>query len=100
MANKTSKTLRLSDDVIQMIDQQDGETFTERFEKLVTLCVWELPQKQKQLKQYQEKIKREQKQLAKLSQQVYEYQQIVRRLDGQLGTLAKLIDASTKERTA
>lgn len=100
MANKTSKTLRLSDDVIQMIDQQDGETFTERFEKLVTLCVWELPQKQKQLKQYQEKIKREQKLLAKLSQQVYEYQQIVRRLDGQLGTLAKLIDASTKERTA
>ena len=100
MANKTSKTLRLSDDVIQMIDQQDGETFTERFEKLVTLCVWELPQKQKQLKQYQEKIKREQELLAKLSQQVYEYQQIVRRLDGQLGTLAKLIDASTKERTA
>lgn len=100
MANKISKTFRLNEDVIDLIERQAGENLTEKFENLVTRCVWELPHVEQQLKTYKQKIQREQKQLSKLSQKVYEYQQLVQRLDGQLGTLAKLIDASTKERTA
>lgn len=97
---KKSITVRLEDQLISLIEQQAGETFTQKFENLVTRCVWELPEKQKQIKQYNEKIKREQKQLSKLSQQVFEYQQIVQQLDAKLGALVKLIDASMKERTA
>lgn len=97
---KKSVTVRLNEDIIELVNRQQGETFTQKFENLVTRCVWELPQVEKQLKSYKDKVKREQKQLSKLSQQVYDYRQIVQRLDGQLGTLAKLIDASTKERTA
>ena len=97
---KKSITVRLNEDVIELIDRQQGETFTQRFENLVTRCVWELPQIEKQLKSYREQVKREQAKLSKLSGQVYEYRAVVQRLDGQLGTLAKLIDASTKERSA
>lgn len=96
---KKSVTVRLNEDVIELVNQQAGDTFTQKFENLITRCVWELPQIEKQLKEYRQKVKREQAQLSKISQQVYEYRAIVQRLDGQLGTLAKLIDASTKERT-
>lgn len=97
---KKSVTVRLNEDIIELVNQQQGETFTQKFENLVTRCVWELPQVETQLKSYKDKVKREQKQLSKLSQKVFEYQQLMQQLDQKLGTLAKLIDASTKERTA
>lgn len=97
---KKSITVRLNEDIIELVNRQQGETFTQKFENLVTRCVWELPQVEKQLKSYKDKVKREQNQLSKLSQKVFEYQQLMQQLDQKLGTLAKLIDASTKERTA
>lgn len=97
---KKSITVRLNEDVIELIDRQQGETFTQRFENLVTRCVWELPQVEKQLKSYREKVKREQLQLSKLSNEVGQYRQLMMQLDQKLGSLEKLIDASMKERSA
>ena len=40
MAQKNNtKCLRLSDELIEMIESQTGTTFTQKFENLVTRCV-------------------------------------------------------------
>lgn len=50
MAKKSNiRSIRFSDELAELIDRQVGNTFTEKFENLITRCVWELPQKQQQL---------------------------------------------------
>ena len=40
-----------------------GNTFTQKFENLITRCVWEVPAAEKRLEQVREDIKREQQRL-------------------------------------
>ena len=50
MAKKNNiRSIRFSDEIIEMIESQAGETFTAKFEALVTRCMWELPKKEKEL---------------------------------------------------
>ena len=73
MAQKNNiRSIRISDDMAELIDRQAGANFTEKWENLVTRCVWELPQKEEQLKQIQQQIKNEQKKLRELWQSVRE----------------------------
>lgn len=70
MANKSNiRSMRFSDEIIEMIESQAGETFTAKFEALVTKCVWELPQKEKQLKYIEEQIERQKKRLSEIEKQ-------------------------------
>ena len=44
MAKKNNiRSIRFSDEMIEAIESQTGETFTAKFEALVTRCMWELP---------------------------------------------------------
>lgn len=97
---KISKTLRLDERTIELIESQQGETFTEKFESLVIRFAFELPEKEKQLDHIKKQIQTEERQLNKLFRKVYEYQQLVTRLGCQLGELAKLIEAPVKDRSA
>lgn len=64
MAQKsTIRSIRISDDMAELIDRQAGTNFTEKWENLVTRCVWELPKKEELLKSIQKDIDREQKRL-------------------------------------
>ena len=57
MAGKNNiLSIRFSDELAELIDQQIGDTFTAKFENLITRCVWELPQKEKQLEEIQKRI--------------------------------------------
>ncbi len=43
MATKNNiRSIRFSDEMIELIDRQIGDTLTQKFENLVTKCVWEL----------------------------------------------------------
>ena len=64
MAKNNIRSIRFSDELAELIDQQIGQTFTEKFENLVTRCVWELPKKEKELSLLDEQIKRKQNMLA------------------------------------
>ncbi len=67
MAGKPNiRSIRFSDELAELIDRQMGNTFTEKFENLVTRCVWELPQKEAELKEVQKKVRQEEKRLAEL----------------------------------
>ena len=59
MATKNNiRSIRFSDELAELIDRQIGDTFTQKFENLVTKCVWELPNREKQLKDIEEQIKK------------------------------------------
>ncbi len=60
------RSIRISDEMAELIDQQIGANFTEKWEALVYRCAWELPQKEEQLKQIQERIDRERQRLRDL----------------------------------
>ena len=60
MASKPNiRSIRFSDDLAELIDRQVGKSFNEKFENLVTKCVWELPQKKAELKDIEERIQQQ-----------------------------------------
>ena len=65
MAGKPNiRSIRFSDELAELIDRQAGNTFTEKFENLVTRCVWELPQREEELEKVQKQVRQEEKRLA------------------------------------
>lgn len=67
MAQKNNiRSIRFSDELADLIDRQVGDTFTQKFENLITRCVWELPEKEKQLARIQAEIQRERQRLSDL----------------------------------
>lgn len=64
MAKKSNiRSIRFSDEIMEMIESQAGETFTAKFETLVTKCMQELPKKEQELKFIQDQINQERKNL-------------------------------------
>ncbi len=95
MATKPNiRSIRFSDELAELIDRQAGNTFTEKFENLVTRCVWELPQKEAELKRLEEKIQQERKRLAELQKRRTKLERIMQsiqqNLDYQLNELEGL----------
>lgn len=67
MAQKNNiRSIRFSDKLAELIDRQVGDTFTQKFENLITRCVWELPKKEEQLARIQADIQRERDRLYNL----------------------------------
>ena len=67
MARNTNvRCIRVSEEMDELINQQIGDTYTAKFTNLVTRCIWELPQKEAQLQQIQERIDRERQRLRDL----------------------------------
>lgn len=63
MTKNNIRSIRFSDDLAELIERQAGKSFTEKFENLITRCVWELPRQEERLKAIQEQIKQEQQRL-------------------------------------
>lgn len=79
MAGKPNiRSIRFSDELAELIDQQAGDTFTAKFEALVTRCIWELPQKKEELQRLQEQISLKRKQLYDLQDAIQKLQQMER----------------------
>ncbi len=74
MATKPNiRSIRFSDELAELIDRQVGNSFTEKFENLITRCVWELPQKEAELEQLEKKLRQ-------LNQELYQRQEKLNRL--------------------
>lgn len=63
MAKNNIRSIRFSDELANLIDRQVGDTFTQKFENLITRCVWELPKQEKRLERVREEIRQEQQRL-------------------------------------
>ena len=70
------RSIRISDQMLVLIEQQVGNNFTEKWENLVTRCVWELPEKERQLQQIQEQIEQERQRLRNLQKATSQLREI------------------------
>lgn len=77
---KNIRSIRFSDELAELIDRQVGRTFTEKFENLVTRCVWELPQKETELARLDKEISRKRKQLQQMTAQATSLSETINRL--------------------
>ena len=96
MAQKNNiRSIRFSDELAELIDRQVGRTFTEKFENLVTRCVWELPQKEQELERLKQEIRQKQQQLQEMKNQVYKLSGTI----NQLFTKAKALENAKDQET-
>ena len=64
MATKPNiRSIRFSDELAELIDRQQGSSFTQKFENLITRCVWELSAKERELKELEKRIEEKRAQL-------------------------------------
>lgn len=101
MAKKNNiRSIRFSDEMIEMIESQAGDSFTAKFEALVTRCMWELPKKERELKQVQKDIDYQREKLKKISKQAYELENTMYRLGNAVGQYSNMIkrEISTLEK--
>ena len=66
------RSMRFSDEIVRIIEAQEGDTFTAKFERLVYKCIQELPQKREDLKAVQERIHFERQRLARIQKKTLE----------------------------
>lgn len=75
------RSMRFSDKMIEMIESQAGDTFTAKFEALVTRCMWELPKREEELKRIQNLIQEESKRLESIRAKTLEIENNAYRLN-------------------
>lgn len=97
MAKNNIRSIRFSDELAELIDQQVGDTFTQKFENLVTRCVWELPKKEEQLEQLEKRISQKRQELAELSSRSAKIIHTVSDLEQKLYALDTAIFDHSKE---
>lgn len=83
--------------MIQLIDQQIGDTFTQKFESLVTRCVWELPNKKAELKRIDSQIIKKKQDWLKLTQQVECMRSTVNELQAGLTRIHMVMDREAQK---
>lgn len=93
MAQKNNiRSIRFSDDLAELIDRQTGRTFTEKFEGLITRCVWELPEKEEELKRIQKQIDERKQELRELIQSARTWRGTMQNINARIGALEATIE--------
>lgn len=85
MAQKSKiRSIRFTEKMIEMIESQVGDTFTAKFEALVTRCMWELPKREEELKRIQKLIQEESSRLENIQKKTLEIENNAYRLNRML----------------
>ena len=71
-AKNNIRSIRFSDEIAELIERQRGDNFTQKFENLITRCVWELPAKEEELAQLEKRIQEKREQLRQMTTQAGE----------------------------
>lgn len=98
MAKKNNnRNIRITDQMLELIEQQAGNNFTEKWENLVTRCVWELPRVEEKLKWYNELIEERSKKLRDLQQEISILHDTIYDLRPKIQALSTAIDRNAKK---
>lgn len=87
------RSIRFSDELIEIIEQQQGDNFTQKFERLVYNCYMLCPQRQAQADRLEQLIKDKQKALNSLRDRYYTNVQFLNALEARLRDLNHLFDS-------
>ena len=67
MAKNNIRSVRFSDEMVEIINQQIGDNFTQKFERMVYNCYMLLPEKERQLRDMEERYQKEKERYLSLS---------------------------------
>ena len=70
MPKNNIRSIRFTDELAELIDRQTGDTFTQKFENLITRCVWELPKKEAEIKRLEKTIENKRKELQTMQEKI------------------------------
>ena len=93
MAKNNIRSVRFSDEMIEIINQQVGDNFTQKFERMVYNCYMLLPEKQRQADRRDILIKEKREALNSLQDRYYTGVQFLNALEARLRDLNRLFDA-------
>lgn len=96
-AKNNIRSIRFSDELAELIDRQQGETFTQKFENLITRCVWELPEKERELKELDRRIEEKRKQLQSMTTQAGELRMTINNLVPKVRQLETCINQAVEK---
>lgn len=98
MASKSNiRSIRISDDMLELIEQQAGNNFTEKWENLVTRCIWELPAQEQRLEQIQKQIQNERERLNNLHTLYGKLNRVIYDLQTKMSSLTISVNAAINE---
>lgn len=97
MAKGNIRSMRFSDEIIAIIEAQPGETFTAKFEALVTRCMKDIPRKEQELKEIQRQIENERKQLRLIREKKQKLTQNLNSLEYSSGRLVQELNRAIKD---
>ena len=81
MAKKSNiRSIRFSDEIIEIIEAQEGETFTAKFETLIRKCYQKIPAKEQELKYVNMRIEAETQRLRRIQKKASELEQNINNL--------------------
>ena len=95
-AKNNIRSIRFSDELAELINRQQGDNFTQKFENLITRCVWELPAKERELELLERRIKEKRAQLREMSAQAQELSAAIHEISSRTIALKSAIDKAVK----
>mgnify|MGYP004509654119 CR=1 FL=1 len=99
MAKNNIRSVRFSDEMMEIINQQIGDNFTQKFERMVYNCYMLLPEKERQLERLEASISQRRRDLEDLSNRYNSAAGCLRSLEYQLrdiqGNLARYVGVDT-----
>ena len=94
MAKNNIRSVRFSDEMIEIINQQIGDNFTQKFERMVYNCYMLLPEKERQA-ELDKRITEKRDSLNVLKDRYYKAAQFLGQLDVRLRELDRLFNAQS-----
>ena len=95
MAKNNIRSVRFSDELIEIIEQQVGDNFTQKFERLVYNCYMLLPEKQRQVEKLDKDIKEMREAFDRQTDRFCANLQFLAKLEEKLRDLNRLFDAQS-----
>ena len=98
MRKSNIRSIRFTDELVELIDRQVGDTFTARLENLVTRCVWELPERERQLAELDRQIAVKRKELMRLNEKAVTLRRTLDKVEGLVANIQTEIIRVVKEK--
>lgn len=95
MAKNNIRSVRFSDEMIEIINQQVGDNFMQKFERMVYNCYMLLPEKQRQLEKLESDIRLRRRDLEDLSNRYNSAAGCLRSLEYQIKDIQGSLDRYT-----
>ena len=97
MGKDKIRSIRLSEEIEEVIDQQIGSNFTEKLTNLITHCIFELPEKERQLERYQQMIIKEREKLQQITRTNMDLAGRARSLENQFKNMERELESILKQ---